>query len=526
MYFARCVKDQCKPDGSDAGKCAKSCLSQLCYDSQSPDYCKAGSCKPAACPIESPHVIATAEPGTPFTTTLSLPSTTIAVTATPPNYEPTLSLHSPTPTCVHGQEISPHGKWTVLLEHRIHQRPDNATFKWDLWDEHGCHAGNGVSSNTILGQNVSAEIGAMGRPQKDMMGYMLHTSITESLTSSSSEIYFQISKPVAGCQRMCHVEWKVANPHQSHSWEIVNDCAQACGMRELDLTDVTCDDGMNKWQDNGDNPTDVRGGYCTFKMPFEPADDNAPAPPAPWTRNSQWTIDLIQQMEYKTASIEWWLRDPNGNNASHYWWALSKGDNSIMIETDPSTPQDKKMRYKMLMTVTDAMDKDKTRLQLTYQNDRNTHCHYCEQHTPSLLHQCPMAYVANCQPSYQTETNDEKKQSLLDTCYDRWEGWWHRSGPCPTYMIAENSTFSCDPVSYKFKPLNAGFERRFKCWWPNDFDDPFGKTDPPPPVINWEIYGDTGDTGDSADTGGVNGTAGAMAVGGGGNGSWTNSTWR
>lgn len=501
-YFAICVKEQCKQDGSDAEKCAKSCLSALCFDSESADFCKKGPCRPAACPKESPHVIATGEPAIPFTTTLSLPSTTLTVTATPPYSEPTLS-HSPTPTCTEGQRISPHGKWTVLFEHKIREQPDNATLKWDLWDEHGCHAGNGRASNNILGHNITTQIGAMGRPQEDKMGYTLHTNVTQSLSTSSSEIYFQISKPVAGCQQMCHTEWKINTRDEGNSWEIVNDCAQSCGMRKLEPTDVSCDNGINKWQDNGDDPIDIRGGYCTFHMPFDPADDSAPTPPAPWSRDSRWTVDFIQQMKYETASIEWWLKDPNGKNVTYFWKDLSEGGTvTTFIESDPETKPESRMRYKMLLTVSDPRNKDKTRIQIQYMNDKNPHCKYCQS-------ACEVTGMLEaCQPNYRTETNDETEQSLLNTC---WTSLLHI---CPEPMIADNRAFSCDPVPDAFYPVGAGFERRFRCWWPNDFDAPFGLSDPPP-------------SGASAmDLSGMSGTSGALGIYGGPNSSWTNATWR
>jgi len=535
--FAECVKTSCEQDDSKPEECANRCLAYLCYGNHNAPLCKKGFCRPTACPAHAPHDFNTAQPAAPFTTVLPFSSTTITVTPTPTYGEPTLKA-SPTPSCTHGQEISPHAKWTVLLEHKIHQRPDNATLTWNLWDEHGCHAGNGMSSNVIVGRNISADIGAMGRPQKDTMGYMLHTDVTESMTSSSSEIYFQISKPVADCQSMCHTSWKVNNRDQGNSWQIVNDCAQACGMRELGPEDVHCDDGMNKWQDNGDKPTNIRGGYCTFRMPFEPMDDSAPPAAAPWTRDSRWTIDFIQQMEYETASIEWWLRDPDGRNVSHFVKDLgsSPEQDQVTIETDASIAADKRMRYKMLMSVDHPMDKDKTTVKITYDSGLNKHCHYCKEKHDGLGNfwlRCPARTWKECQPSYQNETNDEKQQSFLQICSDpalylgRPQG--PRDGePCTMPMIARNDSFSCNPVPAAFYPKNAGFERRFKCWWPNDFDEPYGRDDAPPPKdqINWQLDIDPDTYVHGADMAGISGTAVAMGIDGGANGSRTNATWR
>lgn len=535
-HFNDCVSWRCRGDGSDAAQCAKFCLASVCYDSTSPGICKSGTCRPAACPKDKPVNFETADPAGPFTTVMSLPSTTITVTPTPTYGEPTLKA-SPTPTCTHGQEISPHAKWTVLLEHKIHQRPDNATLTWNLWDEHGCHAGNGMSSNFIIGRNISADIGAMGRPQKDMMGYMLFANVTESMTLSSSEIHFQISKPVDYCQSMCHTSWKINNRDQGNSWQIVNDCAQACGMRELGSEDVHCDDDMNKWQDDSDNPTNIRGGYCTFRMPFEPMDDSAPPLPAPWTRDSRWYIDFIQQMEYETASIEWWLRDPDGRNVSHFVKDLgyTPEQNQVTIETDASIAADKRMRYKMLLNVDHPMDKDKTTVKITYVSGLNKHCHYCKEKHDGMGNawlRCAAHSFRECQPSYQTETNDEKQQSFLDVCAENGSFMGRPNSPpnnqsCDQPMVARNDSFSCDPISAAFYPKNAGFERRFKCWWPNDFDEPYGRDDAPPPKnqINWQLDIDP-DTYHIPDIAGITGTAAAMGFGGGANGTWTNATWR
>ncbi|KAF1922681.1 glycoside hydrolase family 18 protein [Didymella exigua CBS 183.55] len=508
LVFAKCTKDACEQDGSKPDDCAKRCLAYLCYGDHNAPLCKTGPCRPAACPDSIPREFETAQPAMPFTTVLSFPGTTVTVTPTPTYTEPAL-VHSATPRCTEGQKVSPHSKWTVLFEHKIQRQPDLATLKWNLWDEYGCHAGKGMSSNIFLGHNISAGIGAMGRPQEDMMGYTLHTNVTESLSISSSEIYFQISKPVEGCQRMCHTEWRINTRDASNPWDIVNDCAQPCGVQKLSPADVVCDDGSNKWQDNGGNPTRIRGGYCTFRMPFDPANDDAPRRPLAWFRDGQWTLSIIQKMEYETASLEWWLKNPHGNDAGHFWQSLSEADvvNSL-IETYPETPRESKMLYKMLLTVSEPRNKDKTLVQLKYQNAKNPHCTYCTKCNG-------IGMLPSCQPSYRTETNDEELQAMLGTC--------HAPGLmlCPTDMIADKRTFSCDPLLDKFYPVGAGFERKFDCWWPNDFDYPYGLKDPPPhPPGLWEQPITNGD-GD-----GFKGAAGGLAVDGGANGSWSNATWR
>jgi hypothetical protein len=571
--FAECVKTSCLQDGSKPDECAKRCMAYLCYGDHNAPLCKKGFCRPAACPVQTPVDYNTAQPGHPFTTVLSFPSTTITVTPTPTYGEPTLK-HGPTPTCNAGHGTTPNGKWTMLFEHKIHEQPANATFKWDLWDEDGCHAGDGMAWNQYLGYNITASIGT---PTRDMykMNYELLTDVTDSFSRAESEIHFQISQPVGGCKsttkrdtpqnttaqgkidappssdqdvllnpnmgivgpvilissksdsapaptfaptalpkpKGCYAEFKVNNREPDISWQIVNDCAQQCSSQKLTTNDVRCDSGINKWQDNGDNPVSVRGGLCTFSMPFSTG--NAVSDPSKWDRKSRWTLELVQNMEYVTASIEWLLKDPDDNVAAHQIQDLSgPKEHKVMIDVDSDTPEAARMRYKMLMTITEPRDKDITQLKLTYQNDKNAWCDDDCGQGPRLIDTCAIGALTPCRPWYQTETPNEKKQSLLDVCYD--EG---KKKPCFSPMIYSNWDFSCDPVIDKWRPKNAGFERRFNCWWPYDFAVPYGLTDRPP-----NFKGSVDDNSDGFND--LTGATGLMPDHGSANGSWSNATWR
>ncbi|KAF3033539.1 hypothetical protein E8E11_001215 [Didymella keratinophila] len=562
--FDECVKTSCLQDGSESDACAKRCLAHLCYGNHNAPLCKKGFCRPAACPAQAPHDFNTAQPGQPFTTILSFPSTTMTVTATPTYGEPTLT-HGPTPSCNAGHGTTPNGKWTVLFEHKIYEQPANATFRWDLWDENGCHAGDGMAWNQHLGFNISANIGT---PERDMykMDFELLTDVTDSFSRAESEIYFQISKAVGGCKSItkrdashdatvqdaplnpvmgiigpalilptesdtppaptsappappkpdgCYTVFKVNNREPDVSWQIVNDCAQPCGSQKLTTNDVNCESGVNKWQDNGDNPVSVRGGFCRFSMPFSTG--NAGSNPAKWDRNSRWTLELIQNMEYETASIEWLLKDPDQNVAAHQIQDLSgPKEHKITIDVDSDTPEATKMRYKMLMTITEARNKDITQLKLTYQNEKNAWCDDdCPGNGPKLIDTCAIGALTACQPWYQTETSNEKKQSLLNYCYD--EG---KKKPCFSPMIYSNMDFSCDPIIDKWRAKNAGFERRFNCWWPYDFAVPYGLTDRPPNFKGASVDDNPDGFNDFTDAPGL------MPDHGGANRSWANAPWR
>lgn len=472
LVFEQCTKDACEQDGSKPDECAKRCLAYLCYGDHNAPFCKSGPCRPAACPNSKPRLFETAQPAIPFTTVLSFPGTTITVTPTPTFTEPGL-VHSTTPQCDEGHGITPNGKWTMLFEHKIQQRPDNATFKWDLWDEHGCPAGSGLAWNQFLGFDISTEIGAFERSQDYRMGYTLHTNVTESLSRSESEIYFQISKPVADCKEMCHTGWKVNKREPNDSWQIFNDCAQQCGSQKLTPNDVSCEAGVNKWQDNGDNPISIRGGYCTFSMPFTPANDNSPTS---WTRDSRWTLDIIQTMEHDQGSFEWWLKDPNGNDVSTQKWDTSKAffhsGEKIMggLVADPG------MLYNMYITIRSPLTKKNSTVELSYLNDplpSKPPCNFCNKQI-----ECPED-TPTCQPSYRTERDDETSQSLLDDCtqgqnlHDNEKLYIGVHRFCLTSVFKNTSEFSCDGVPDAFYPKNAGFQRHFKCWWPHDFVEPY-----------------------------------------------------
>lgn len=568
--FAECVKTSCLQNGSEAEECAKRCMAYLCYGDHNAPLCKKGFCRPAACPAQTPVDYNTAQPGQPLTTVLSFPSTTTTVTATPTYGEPTLK-HGPTPTCNAGHDTTPNGKWTVLFEHKIHEQPANATFKWDLWDENGCHAGAGMAWNQFLGYNITANIGT---PMRNMhkMDHELLTNVTDSFSRAESEIYFQISKPVGGCKSAikrdtthdtpaqgkidaplssdqdvflnpnmgiggpapiiplvpgilptpavpappkpvdCYTNFKVNKREPDVSWQIVNDCAQQCGSQKLTTNDVSCDSGVNKWQDNGDNPVSVRGGFCTFSMPFSTG--NAGSNPSKWDRNSRWTLELVQNMEYETASIEWLLKDPDNNIVAHQIQDLSgPKEHKITIDVDSDTPEAAKMRYKMQMTITEPRNKDITLLKLTYQNNKKAWCDDGCGQGPHTIDTCAIGALTACQPWYQTETPDETKQSLLDYCYDG-----GKKKPCFSPMIYSNRDFSCDPVMDKWRPKNAGFERKLNCWWPYDFAVPYGLYDRPPNFKGAAV--DDGPDGFNTFTD----TPGLMPDHGGVNGSWRNAT--
>ncbi|KAL1593101.1 hypothetical protein SLS59_009426 [Nothophoma quercina] len=458
--FKRLVQLFC-PDGENVDACAKWALTGLCYGSESPDYCKTGSCKPAACPKEKPGNFENGEPAIPWTTTLSLASTTITVTATPTSVSLPIG---PTPTCDPGHGVSPDGKWTILVEHEIKERPDNATFTWKLWDENGCYADQGAASNQIHGHNITTDIGTWSR--KDYkMGYSLHTNVTESLSTSKSEVEFVISKPVDGCKSDCWTKWKIANPQESKPFQIHSDCAPECGMRKLDTSDISCDDGINKFHDNGVGSVQKRGGYCTFRMPFQPKDDSAPPPLKPFTRDSRWTLEIRQWMEYEKSEIEWSIKDPHGISAGNDLWDTSNANPySGVVDTRgrDDTPENN-IRYKMKLTVDEPRTKEKSTVQIEYLSwDQFDGCSYNTN---------VVGEMAGCRPIYLTETSDEKQQSSFNGCFGL-NPFTNKKTACPKAMLS-NAEFTCEMVADSFYPKGAGFERKFKCFWPHDFVDPW-----------------------------------------------------
>lgn len=492
-FFTNCVRRVCKQDGSDAESCAKWCLSALCYASDSVDYCKKGLCRPAACPKENPKDFEKGQPAIAFTTVLTLSTATITVTATP-------GPASATPTCKSGGTISPTGKWTVYLEHEVKEKPLNTSLTWTLWDENGCEANKGSASNLVKHSNLTVEIGASSnRPQNQKMGYMLHTNVTDSASTASSEIEFVISKPPAGCSQMCWVKWKIAESYESKSWQLTDDCARQCGSRKLETSDISCDDGINKFQDYG-NGVQKRAGYCTWRKPFEPADDNPPPPPPPFGPFSLWHLELRQQMEYKKSEIEWNLYDPNKNHAGHGFEDTSGSDNfTTIVDTQgrEGHPQDQ-MQYKMELTVTKPRNKDKSTVSIQYTNvGQVPGCVYGDDNFPWL--------ERTCNPAYTTEPNDEKDQAYLWNC-EKFGKYTYNICPKP---LVDNKHFSCDPVGGIFYPKNAGFERKFSCWWPHGFPIMPGQ-----PGYKGEVGG--------MDIGDINETTQGLGINGGVNGSRMN----
>lgn len=482
-HFDELAKMKCKPDGSDAEACAKWSLAALCYGADSPDYCKTGSCKLSACPKQNPGDFSHGEPASPFTTVLSLSRTTLTATVTPAPSS-TLSLSaSPTPTCKTGGSISPHGKWTAYVEQEIKGNHD-ASFAWTLWDENGCEAGKGsASNNQILGADILAEIGAQDRPREQMMGYMLHTNVSESTSKAESEMLFTISKPPVGCTEMCWVRWKINNDFDSNAWQITDDCAQKCGMRKFGPSDVTCDGGMNKFKQTDDGNIKKRGGYCTWRMPFEPANDDPPPPTPPITKNSKWTLKIQQEMQYDDSSIEWWLIDQNGNEAGHgkaQQHARVKGSwlGRVTIEDqgrddDPAN----KMPYKVTMMVSEPTNKDKSRVWLQMPNDpAYTGC-------GERSEQCK-AYIV-------TETDDETSPLYFRDC----------ARYCNNKPLITSDDAGCVPMPGAFKKKNAGYERDFECWWHGVWAARERKTFSAPPAM------------------------GALGIDGALKGTWGNETW-
>ena len=178
-------------------------------------------------------------------------------------------------------------------------------------------------------------------------------------------------------------------------------------------------------------------------------------------------MDIIQNVGDKTSKIEWMLIDPDGNNASNKYWETSDVKDDDYVLLDPSPHKDHPeltMRHNMKIQIWgDANDKDKTQLRLQYLAEPGYKQPLCKSHQ-------------TCTPIYLTETNDELKQSRLDRC-DEWckVGWEIRG------MLDDNKEFSCDPVPEAFKQQDdGGWERRFKCWWPHDFADPFWLVPDPP----------------------------------------------
>ncbi|KAF2999487.1 hypothetical protein E8E13_008687 [Curvularia kusanoi] len=419
----------------------------------------------------SSSAISTHTPTATPTSEQPFPTGTASVTTsgTTAQIASTISIsYSPTPTCNGGGHTTRDGKWTALIEHEIKRGPNKATLSWTLWDEHGCKAGGGSGTNEILGQNITQEIGAINRPEQDRMGYNVHVDVTDSLSTSDSTIDFMISKWIDGCRMRCWPKWQINKRDSSESWKITENCASKCGGPKFGPGEVSCSDDMNKWHDAGSTSHQKRGGYCTWRMPYKPGDDTPqPHGPASWTRASKWSLDIIQWMEYDKSSIEWWLKDPDGNNASHYWWdtsnVLPKGASLHINPDDAQNHPDLKMRYNMEVVIKDPRKKDSTTVRLTYLSDQKKKCTYCEREGL-----CP----SHCQPYYQTESNDQKQQSSLEVCSH--EGYWGTMRfPCPTSMFQDNTEFSCDKVAGAFYPLGAGFERRFSCWWPHDFLDAY-----------------------------------------------------
>jgi hypothetical protein len=409
----------------------------------------------------------------------------------------------PTPTCNAGHGVSPTGKWTLLIEHEIKERPDNATFTWRLWDENGCFAGQDSASNQILGRNISTDIGAFHRDQYKM-GYALHTYVTESLSTSRSEIEFVISKPVLGCKSDCWTKWKISNPQESKPYQIHSDCTPECGSRNLDTDDISCDDGINKFHDNGVGSVQKRGGFCTFRMPFQPKDDSARPPPKPFTGDSRWTLSIRQFMEYDQSEIEWTLTDPNGEFVGTDLWDTSNANpySGVVDTRGRDDHPETNMRYKMKLTVGDPRSKDDTTVQLTYLSLENFEgCRYDKK---------VVGEMPGCRPTYRTETNNQRQQSSLNDCYGV-NPYTGKTTVCPKPMLS-NMEFSCDPVPNAFYPKGAGFERKFKCWWPHDFVKPWDGLPRPSDELNTMALG------------GMNETSSAMGVNAGINGSWMNVT--
>ena len=161
-------------------------------------------------------------------------------------------------------------------------------------------------------------------------------------------------------------------------------------------------------------------------------------------------------MEYEWSQIEWWLVDPDGNNASHSFWDTSTATSKDSVYIDPWPPEDHpelKMRHNMKLIVTDSRDVHKSRLKLVYVDPVGAPHKECNQ---------PL-----CTPYYETETDDEHLQSVFSDCSRFCEVDGKNTG------MLDNTDFSCDPVAGKYQKWNGGYQRHFKCWWPQDYHYPF-----------------------------------------------------
>jgi hypothetical protein len=170
-------------------------------------------------------------------------------------------------------------------------------------------------------------------------------------------------------------------------------------------------------------------------------------------------LDIIQHMEYEKSQVEWWLIDPDGHNASTSYWDTSNKTYRDFAYIDPPAKDTPglTMRHNMKIYVLDSLDVNRARVKLEYTN-------------PEGMRQKECRDKPDCVPYYITESNDEVWQSLF----------WDCAPFCKKKGMLDNGEFSCDPVADTFRHWNAGFERRFKCWWPHDYVDPFWLVADPP----------------------------------------------
>ena len=160
-------------------------------------------------------------------------------------------------------------------------------------------------------------------------------------------------------------------------------------------------------------------------------------------------------MEYEWSQLEWWLKDPDGYNASHTVWDTSKVASQYDANYIDPEPREEhpglRMRHNMNIGVAHSTNMFETRIYLQYMNPKG-----------KIYRQCN---IPECTPEYITETYDDKEQSRFSDCSDK--------NQCPKGMLVNNTEFSCEQVAGKFVKKGGGFERRFRCWWAHDFVAPY-----------------------------------------------------
>lgn len=162
----------------------------------------------------------------------------------------------------------------------------------------------------------------------------------------------------------------------------------------------------------------------SVNTPPPPPETENPPPPEPTeallppVEPNVFKIRIHQKMEHETSSVEWTLLDSHEQTA-----AGPDTTSAIPGSSDGDT------RSEVQIDVESPTNKDETRITFTMKTDVG----------------------GGCMPTWNMARSSGSETSFVAACNP---------------ALADAKAYGCDdPKKVEWKPLNAGFERTFMCWW-------------------------------------------------------------